>query len=346
MKNITMQKNHYVTKGAGGTYPYFMLCFILSAATAFPLAIFGGMADSLLYFGQAQLLWDDGLLDGMIAIIGQTGKFELVLPILFYLEKPLNLQEFGFVLLNGTLVNLAVAHTATILSKRLSNKSTSAYSMFAILFSYLIYSNTLYIWRSIFAIYLLILAITNSKTTSKVVFLVLGCLMHLSTIIFYGIYLLCTLRFTPKNKAIFFLFSTIIAAAINIGFQHMQFLNAFVSTEGGMEVFTGTQGNIAIRIIINLYLIFLAAIYTQNLDDKVELFLWRFCTILAISSTAMADNWHLSWRIAAPAMIILPCLILSSAQQKRNQLAKLAIYLSILPSIRLIYLFFTGEFGS
>ncbi|MDC7689658.1 hypothetical protein [Vogesella indigofera] len=340
-----MQNNHYATSETGGAFLYFTLCFILSTAIAFPLSIFGGMADSLLYFGQAQLLWDDGLLDGIIAITGQTGKLELILPILFYLEKPLKLQEFGFILLNGALVNLAVAHTAIILSKNISNKSTSIYGIFAILFSYIIYSNTLYIWRSIFSVYLLILAVTNSKAAWKIAFLVLGCLMHLSTVIFYGIYLFCTLKFIPKNKSLFFIFSILVATAINIGFQYMQFLSAFVSTEGGMEVFTGTQGNLAIRIIINLYLIFLAAIYTQNLDNKVETSLWRFCTIIVISSTAMADNWHLSWRIAAPAMVILPCLIFSSARQKRNKLAKLSIYLSILPSIRLIYLFFTGEFG-
>ncbi|EAA2984910.1 polymerase, partial [Salmonella enterica subsp. diarizonae] len=153
-----------------------LLCSIL---LALPLAMQGGFEDSLIYYSQADYIWSYGLYDGLRAIYIQTNKFEPAMGLLFFIEGFIVTEKFYFLLLNLALVNFITVLIYIKINEE-SNASISFIYAILLLSTYYIFSNNIYVWRTIISLYFFILFVFSNSKSCKVIFFSLGFLFHYS----------------------------------------------------------------------------------------------------------------------------------------------------------------------
>ncbi|MBC6500479.1 polymerase [Citrobacter freundii] len=304
---------------------------LLSLLCSLPLAIQGGFDDSLVYYEQAIYIWNNGLLDGLSAIYYQTNKFEVGMGLLFHLQVFFGEGRFVFILLNLALVNFL----SILIYLKINNEvriSPSLLCASLMLMSYYVFSNNIYVWRSIICLYFLVLMIYSKTKCKKTIFIVLGLLFHYSFILFLCVYYFCRLNKTSKFK--FVIISIIISFIISKFLYWMSYASFFVSG-GELSLFMSQDNDALKRLIISGTFLFLLLMI--NLESETNNWvLYKLSLFFCILSILLCDNWQLSWRVFVPAAILGTAIILSNIKRK-DGLVLLGVTLSIIPTFRLIY---------
>ncbi|EOT0571051.1 hypothetical protein ABM011_01780 [Morganella morganii] len=309
----------------------FLLAIIIATVPFYYLKPF---QDSLIYWEQAKLIWSDGIITTIEEIYKQTNKVEPLILIAFYLEGLLGLTDSGqFIFSNILICNILIIISAIKILK-LNNLIFKVHFVLLILISYLIISNTLYIWRSIYAICFLVLCIANDKLKYKIFFFVLSVLSHQSIILFYFIYfVLC--KIPNKSKKNILAYSGVIGLSLYFTINEFMFLSYFIS--GEVSVFFSSGQDTLIRIFINIYCVLILLLIVSKNNTHYNLV--NFCIFLLIISLFLNFNWQIMWRISAPALILTPILALSTMPGKQKKIIIYsALFVSLMPAFRIFYL--------
>ncbi|MBA0198317.1 MULTISPECIES: EpsG family protein [Pectobacterium] len=313
---------------------FFLKCTIISLLAAIPMAMQGVFEDSEVYYQQALNIWVSGLDDALSTLVIQTGKLEWGFQFILFLEKPFVDGEFSFILLNVILVNLCVIHMASMIANK-SGGRLSIYAIVCIVSSYFVLSNTLYVWRTIYAIYFLFLGINARTIILSVILILLSISFHYTAAIFYFLYLAA--KRMPDNKVFIFILAFLASLILFLCISYIPFLDGFVSA-GGTDVFLSSEGALWKRLIIGVFLLVCLMCYSPENDNND---LYKFSVILCSMSIFLSFNYQLSWRIFVPAALFGICLLIN---HRKNALLNLLLFCSCLPSIRIFYLLSTGEF--
>ncbi|CAM7212230.1 EpsG family protein [Citrobacter sedlakii] len=309
--------------------------FIISLISIIPLAMQGGFADSQVYYEQAVYTWANGLKEGILGVYEQTGKLEFGMQILFYFEGVFSQNKIYFIIVNCMIVNFCL-YSILLKSHDSNNIVIKSTTLFLLFFSYFIYSNTLYVWRTVLALYFFYLCIRSSEKNKRVFFLIVSVTFHYTAVLFALLYYIA--RYLPNKKLnnILLVFVIIIFSYIII--NNFSVIKYFVS--GGNEtIFLQPEGEYIKRLIINFsFLIVLLLTSTQNFDRNM-FNLFKMCILLCALSIVFFNNWQLSWRLFAPSALLGIPLILA---YNKNNYAVIIIAASILPSIKLMALLLQG----
>ncbi|EJS3276765.1 polymerase [Salmonella enterica] len=305
-----------------------LLCSIL---LALPLAMQGGFEDSLIYYSQADYIWSYGLYDGLRAIYIQTNKFEPAIGLLFFIEGFLVTEKFYFLLLNLTLVNFI---TVLIYVKINEESNTSISFIYAILLlsTYYIFSNNIYVWRTIISLYFFILFVFSESKSCKVIFFSLGFLFHYSFLLFYFCYIIC--KFNKSSLKFFLIYAFLFSLFISNALNFLSYFSFFVSG-GELTIFLDKGSDSIKRIIIGVS--FLIILIMVKVDKKSYSWsLYKLSLFFCILSIALYQNWQLSWRIFVPAATLGSAIVLANIR-KDNIIPFLGVVLSTIPTMRIIY---------
>lgn len=322
---------------------------LICALVSIPMAVNGIWEDSAVYYEQAQFLWENGLFQGLKYVTNSTGKHEVLYLVFLWLQGFLPLffqQEFGFVVLNMMAMNFTVVSICNRFSAGRFSQRAYFYMFFAgfVVMSYYVYSNTFYIWRSVFAFYFIACFITTSSTYKKIIFFIMAFFFHYTAVLFILLWYISEYgrKISLNNRFLFFLLSIVIGLS---GFFLMslayKILSYFVVSFSSFE-FDFSLSNILKRLLVNGYLV-LVLFSIRDLSNFKYPSVWYFCLFCLVLSTIFFLNWQISWRLAAPAMLYSISLICSVQGMTK---AKLLIYLSILPGLRIIYLLLTHQLTS
>ncbi|EDV0459455.1 polymerase, partial [Salmonella enterica subsp. enterica] len=153
------------------------LGLLCSLFFALPLAMQGGFDDSLVYYSQADYIWSYGLYDGLRAIYIQTNKFEPAMGLLFFIEGFIVTGKFYFLLVNLALVNFITVLIYIKINEQ-SNASINFIYAILLLSTYYIFSNNIYVWRTIISLYFFVLFVFSKSKSCKVFYFSLGFLFH------------------------------------------------------------------------------------------------------------------------------------------------------------------------
>ncbi|HCZ3600944.1 TPA: O55 family O-antigen polymerase, partial [Escherichia coli] len=274
---------------------------------------------------------NNGLLEGLSSIYHQTNKFEIGMGLFFYLQGFLGEGRFVFILLNLFLVNFL----AVLIYLKINDEvriSPSLLCVTLMLMSYYVFSNNIYVWRSIICLYFLVLMIYSKTKYKKIIFIGLGLLFHYTFILFLCVYYFCRVNKIGKFK--FVIVSIIISFIISNFLYWMSYASLFVSG-GELSLFMSQDNEALKRLIISGTFLFLLLMI--NLESETNNWvLYKLSLFFCILSIFLCDNWQLSWRVFVPAAILGTAIILSNIK-KKDSVVLLGITLSIIPTFRLIF---------
>lgn len=311
------------------------LLFIFAIVIAtIPFYYLKPFQDSLIYWEQAKLVWNNGFIITISEIYSQTNKIEPFILIIFYIEGLLGLTDSGAFLFSNTLAcNILVVISAIRLANS-NNSRLNFYLILLILVSYPIFSNTLYIWRTIFAICFFILSITNEKFKYKTIFFIFSISSHQSIILFYFIYIILS-KLSKLSKLNTLFYSSVIGFSLYFLINKFTFLSYFISAD--ISVFLKAGQDTIIRIFINIYCILILLFISSR--SRIHHNLVIFSIFLLVISLFLNFNWQMMSRISAPALILTPLLALSTNPGKQKQfIIYVLLFAGLIPTFRIIYL--------
>ncbi|AYH23961.1 hypothetical protein [Pectobacterium parmentieri] len=315
---------------------FFFKCTIISLLAAIPMAMQGLFEDSEIYYQQAMKVWDGGLADALSSLVIQTGKLEWGFQVILFLEKPFVGDEFSFILINFVLINLCILHMASIIGNK-TGLNLNIYAIICIVSSYFVLSNTLYFWRTIYAIYFLFLGVNNRSIIWTVLLIGLSISFHYTAAIFYILYLAA--KRMPDGKFFIVKISFLTSFILFLSITYIPFLDSFVSVGGGgAEVFLSTEGELWKRLVIGVFLLICLMCYKPENENKN---LYKFSVFLCCISIFLSFNYQLSSRTFVPAALVGMCLLINT---RGNIILNVLLLVSCLPSIRIFYLLSTGVF--
>lgn len=318
----------------------YLYIFFVSALMSLPMTIYGTFQDSAVYYEHANIMWDYGVINGIKNIILTTGKFEPFTPFIFYIQGGVSKNETFFLFLNLFLCNFIILY---MYNKIIRDTSVKIGILFFLLISssYFVFSNVMYVWRSIYAVFFMFLFVLSKGSIKRSIFFILSILSHKSVILFYLMFFV-TKMIKSTNRKTFLFFSLLTVLIMHLVIKNMSFLSLFVAG-GNLDVFLSSSGDTWIRIIVNLFAIFVLMLSSYS-DIRFEL-LWRFAMLGLFLSTAFYFNWQLMSRVALPALLLTPFLVLIS-NGRYKKYAIICLSCSIFPTLRLIFLFISGGFLS
>lgn len=310
---------------------FILVCLIASI----PLAIQGGFADSDVYYEQAIYTWTNGLLGGGWGVFQQTGKLEFGMQFLFYIEGLVCQDKTFFLIANFILVNLCL-YSLLLKCSEISTVKVTSVTIFILIFTYYTYSNTLYVWRTVFALYFFFTCIHAKMVKDKFIFFVLSVTFHYTALLFYVAYYVAKYLPDKKTSSIFYVVVGTVSGYLCIAY--LPFIKYFVSG-GNSDIFLEAQGEYLKRFIINVsFLFILFSSYINSYDVKKKN-LFKMCILLCSLSVAFSMNWQLSWRLFAPAALLGVPLILSS---NYKNIPYYMMFLSVFPTLKLMGLLIQG----
>jgi hypothetical protein len=328
------------------------MAFLIGALAAgalqgLALASYGPFQDSEIYYDLFREVAANGVWSSLSEYATQTGKFEPVAVLIFWLESLLlgtSGGPFAFLLLNMVLLNVLVAQTV---ARRLlpSGKPLAAFVVpLLCLSSYLVFSKQLYFWRSALSFCFLIHAL-GSVGGKRVFWICVAILAHYSAAAFLMLYVVVQLIERTRTPVLYHGLLTMFLILATVFTGELSLLTFFVSG-GDLEVFL-VPGEHGARLTIAIVACLVPALlsYKRASADADARPLVVFSLILLVVSLANFNNYHLMQRLSLPAFFIIPFLPFAYPWRGLRLLAaRWAIALTVLPTARLFYMLATGEF--
>jgi hypothetical protein len=323
--------------------------FVAGIIQGFALGSFGAFEDSAVYFNLYKDVQYLGIYDGLQAFMAQTSKFEPVLILLFALESKLSgglLSEYWFLVINMTLLNVLVSMVMfPFIGNRNKNSGYLFFVGFTVVSGYLVFSKELYVWRSVVAFAFFIL-FAGVKSWQRWLWAVAACSAHTSFVMFLVLLVIIESIYKSDKKYLLVLLGIGMLGSISI-VQYFPGMFEFMVGGGDLSVFLSEGGEHTIKAwLANLFALFILLLLSREYMANIKLGpLYIFCLITVIASLVAYGSYHYMARIILPASLIvgfLPFLIESNSFQFK--LARLCIVLSILPSARLLFILFSGDF--
>lgn len=314
------------------------------------LANFGIFQDSEIYYELYKIVGTYGINDSIIAFTAETSKFEPVIVFLFSFENTLTaglLNEKWFLILNVIILNVTIC---TAMFKFIGNESANIMHVLFIAaivtLSYLIFSKVLYVWRSIVAFLFFILFI-RAYGWKRLVWMALACLTHTSFFLFILLYKIIEISSHWRKPYLLIALGIGMLSAVFI-VQYLPFIFDRFTSGNDISTFLvqneehGTKAWLAVAFsMVILLLIRREYMETSSLKP-----MYVFCVMTTSASLISFGNYQFMNRIILPASLIIGFLpFLINAKTWRFQLARFLILLSIIPTVRLIYMLFNKSFS-
>lgn len=313
------------------------------------LSLFGAFEDSLVYFGFYENITEVGTINAIQDYYNLTHKFEPVIHIIFAIENTLSfglLTESTFLILNMTLINVLIA-TSTLKIFDFDNKNTffAIIIGFIIMSSYNVFSKELYAWRSIIGLSFFLFSIAGSRW-ERPIWIVLSILTHSTMLIFIFIFIFLESTLRIKQQKLIYASVIIFTIIIFFNFKQLSEYFSFFVSGNDISVFFESKENHAMKMWLSILfsLFILALVYKEYILNTRLRSIYIFCLLLTIFSLLSYENYHLMSRLFLPASILttfLPFMVINNSL--RYKLAKLCVALSIIPTIRLLFILVTSS---
>ena len=314
------------------------------------LGSFGVFQDSQVYYELYKIVGALGIYDGTLVFLAETSKLEPVIVLLFSIESILSgglLSEYWFLILNIVILNLLVS---SVMLALINNKYENALFMFFVGFTvmsgYLAFSKLLYVWRSVlaFAFFILFIKATGWK---RLLWMVMACLTHVSFFIFILLFKLIEISSQFRKKYMFAAIGVSMLGSVFIVQNFPSIFDTFTSG-GNASVFFLEGGEHAINawIAILFSMIVLLLVHHEYINEKSLKALYLFCLITISASLISYNSYQFMNRIILPASLVIGFLpFLIKANTWSFKLARISVVFSVIPTIRLLYMLFSGDFS-
>ena len=314
------------------------------------LGNYGVFQDTAVYYDLYKNINQYGVYQTAIDFSGLTKKNEPILLILFYIESLIglnNINENSFLIINIVLLNTLLAFVV-IKYYFSNNKLRPIYIIIFIitaLLSYQSFSKMLYVWRSILAFIFFIISI-NSNGYKKVLWICITCFTHITFAPFIGLYLAIEKVSSEKKWCLLYIMAILMPIFIIFVQVNPEFFSSFV-VGGDVEVFLSEgDGHSLFSYAAIFYTTILLLMGCREYFHSPALRnIYIFSLMTSLASLFAYNTDQLMNRIILPVFLIssfLPFMIKSNS--KYILLSRIGVFLSVIPSIRLIYLLYTGEF--
>lgn len=315
----------------------------------FALGEFGAFQDSKIYYELYRIIGTFGIYESSLIFFAETSKFEPIVILLFAAEDILSggmLNEYWFLVVNMVLLNV---FASSVMLTLMQNRNDKFWMMFFVSFivmtGYLSYSKILYVWRSVIAFVFFIFYI-KENSWKRFIWAALACLTHFSFLLFIVLFTLIEIASRSRNKNILIMLGVGMLGSVFIVQNFPNIFNQFTSGNDVSLFFLDNEEHASKAWISILFsLIVLLLVFNEYMKNTRIKPLFLFCIILIFAGLVSFNSYQFMNRIILPASMIvgfLPFLI--KVNDWRFFIARLIICLSIVPTIRLMYMQFTGSF--
>jgi len=323
-----------------------MLIAVTTAALpAYSLVQLGLFEDLQIYYSLFSQVGDLGVFETILSFYLQTGKFEPIIFFIFFIQSSFGVEsEFWFLLVNFTMLSYCFA---IVIAKLLSESKSRKYVplMFLAFLSYSYFSREIYILRSMYAFVFLLLYSVEKNQYLKFFWFLLGSLTHLSFVLFFILYNYINFCFVKLQSRNFLFFYSLGILATLCVIKFSADIYAFTSV-GDSEAFTAGNSNHSFQsILIVIFTIFSLFSCMKGALNQGERIMIYFCLFLCILAIFNFNSYQLLNRIAAPALCITPFIVLGKRSYPFHVFIKSLYVISILASLRLVFLFYSGNFS-
>lgn len=271
----------------------------------------------------------------------QSGKFEPGIIFIFYIQSFFIDSQNYFLFINLLMINLLLVNLYFLYNEGCSDSSNlSLLALVLLLFSYYTFANYIYIWRSVYSFYFIALYCLSTKKKHHFVFLFLAFIFHFSSVVYILLYLLVSR--IKLNKLGVISISFIISISILMLIFSIPETVSLLTSGDGVNVFLTLDMDtytILRRTLIASLFTFILLIY--NPPEKLRV-LYNLILMLSVLSIIFSFNAQLSWRIFSPAAILGTVLLINTSHNR--VIIYFLLLISTIPSLRIIYLFSTGQF--
>lgn len=323
------------------SYPHLFFSFLLALSISIAFSIQGGFQDSLVYYAQFTTIKKFGLYESINLIAERTGKLEPGMILVFFIQSFFINSLNSFLIVNLLIINLLLV--SLYFSYNNSTNITPQFSYLAIailLLSYYTFSNYIYIWRSIYSFYFIGIYYLSINKRYGFFYLVISCLFHFSSVAY--ILILFIIRAVNLSKLSVVGLSLLMSFFIILVLILIPEIVTLLTAGNGRETFLTLDNDAYViirRLVISLFLVFILLVYTPPVQLKQ---LYNFVLTLSILSIIFVFNAQLSWRVLAPAAVLGTVLLVNTSGHK--SIIYFLLVLSIIPSLRIIYLLSIGQF--
>ncbi len=330
-------------------YAYFSGVILISVLQGTAIGTNGVFLDTLYYYELYQLIEENGLLYTVTAIYTQSGKFEPIISVLFYIEGFLFgsiISESIFLIVNMVILNSFLSYCFFPSIKNNVKNSLLLLIITTIIISgYLVFSKGLWFWRSFLGLSFFLLLIKEKNIFYKLIYALLCCFSHTSYILFLLIYLLVNFAY-KKGGILFFSILTIISLTFTLVANKFQGIFSFAVSNTDPTIFFSDGGSHTIIVWFSVFysMIILLLLYKAAIKSDNRI-IYLFCILCTIISLVSYNNYHFMNRVFLPTSLIIGFLPFTFSSHSINiKLAKIMILFSVIPGIRLIFNLFAGDF--
>lgn len=313
------------------------------------LGAFGAFQDSANYYELYESIAKNGFFEGLISFITQTSKVEPIIVFIFWLENFFSastINENSFLILNMVLLNAMISLVMyPMMDKKYKNIEHMFLIGFIVMSGYLAFSKELYFWRNIISLSLFILMIRD-RSRIRYIWAALSIAAHSASTLFIVLFFLSEYIAELNKRSAYLLFFTGMLGLIILTQEFPQ-LFGVVASGGDASVFLSEGGEHTLKVWLSILfsLTILILIYSEYINDQRLRPIFVFCLATVLASLVSFNSYHFMNRMFLPASMIigfLPFLIKKSSQ--KFKLARFFIVISILPTVRLIAMLFSGTF--
>ena len=312
------------------------------------LAYFGAFQDSLNYYQLFESVSINGSLVAIRDLIALSSKFEPGIVLLFSIESFFfgsNLSEFWFLVLNMTLLNILICCVMFSLKVPIRNEKSNLFlASFIAVMGYLVFSKELYFWKSILAACFFI-GFVRCKSWKRFALGIFSVLCHASFLAFIILFLF-TEKISKYGYCYLFYFLGMLGLVLLV--EAFPELSALVVSGGDLSVFLEPGGDHAFKVWLSVLfsLVILLLVYKEYINHSSLRPIFIFCFGLVLSSLMSFNSYHFMNRLFLPASLFVGFFPFVVVNDTFNfKLARIMIILSILPSLRLISMLFSGDFN-
>ncbi len=311
-----------------------------SLLVAIPFGVHGVFQDSSIYYENLIGYGEFDLISAIFTDYLSIEKFEpSMIVILWLLNKVANPNEFLFIVFCYSFVLMVLLYAGLNI-----NSNLPIIIIVLVLISYWVVSKNLYFWKAIISYSVLVMALYSRCFYKKIALIVLAVLTHSSALLFVAIYLLVyTSKFFVKNLNIrIVLISLLICAAVLLPTENV--LGPF-SSRGNFEPYQ--YSGITLHSFQTAAALFLCIVYLfiNKPSSNTNITLWVMLISIALSALVLVFNYyHFSMRLSMPSFLFAGFFYTVRKKSVNWRISSLLLFLSVIPTFRLILLMLTGLF--
>lgn len=320
-----------------------MLCAVLVSISLSHAPVF---EDLEVYYGIYTQMQYSSFYETAERFHSQTGKFEPLILLIFKAYQLVLGDSYElFLISNFFFINIG----SCIVADRYLSVDSSDLRVLPFLFaliSYSFFSREIYILRTMYGLIFLIVAIFDKRVPVKITTIILAVLAHQTMLVYWALFFVGHLSFHYfKRYGAYFILTSISAIAVVL--LKMPSIFSYFVSGGELTIFldgndSHTIISLAVLLLtgISLFAFLNLGVISTELRSFVSILL-----MLTVISLFNYDHYHLMNRLAAPAIIITPFIILLNRFSILEPFRKFYA-LSALGSFRLMVIFCMGGFAA